>query len=175
VGSATADRRAVLFNLNGTVTNLNDWLPSGSGWTLNVASAINDNGWITGWGVAPSGATRAFLFRPALAGDANLDGTVNISDLSKVLTNYDKTGMSWADGNFNDDTTVNISDLSNVLTNYDHTATTAASGITTVPEPSTFALTMAASVGLWAWFRNSRAGRRCSIGKRAQEHPSLGL
>ena len=27
-----------------------------------------------------------------MPGDANGDGTVNINDLSKVLTNYDKTG-----------------------------------------------------------------------------------
>jgi probable HAF family extracellular repeat protein len=145
--SGVNDRRAVLFNLNGTVTNLNDWLPAGSGWTLNVASAINDSGWITGWGVVPSGATRAFLFKPALAGDANLDGTVNINDLSKVLTNYDKTGLGWADGDFNGDTTVNISDLSNVLTNYDKSVgASAASAIKAVPEPGALALLAAAVV-----------------------------
>ena len=46
---------------------------------------------------------------------------MDINDLSKVLTNYDKTGMTWAQGDFNGDGTVDINDLSNVLTNYDKT------------------------------------------------------
>jgi hypothetical protein len=37
------------------------------------------------------------------------------------LTNYDQSGRTWFDGDFNGDGTVNISDLSNVLTNYDRT------------------------------------------------------
>ena len=39
----------------------------------------------------------------ALPGDANADGTVDISDLAIVLTNYDKTGMTWSQGDFNGD------------------------------------------------------------------------
>ena len=83
---------------------------------------------------------QTFLLKPAMPGDANLDGTVNINDLSKVLTNYDKTGMTWADGDFNGDGTVNISDLSIVLTNYDKTCGGVAAGIRAVPEPSALLL-----------------------------------
>ena len=55
-----------------------------------------------------------------MPGDANLDGKVDINDLSSVLTNYDKsTGMTWSDGDFNGDGKVDINDLSIVLTNYD--------------------------------------------------------
>ena len=61
----------------------------------------------------------AMIMKHVLPGDANLDGTVNINDLSKVLTNYDKTGMQWADGDFDGNGTVDINDLSKVLTNYD--------------------------------------------------------
>ena len=97
--------------------------------TLNAATAINDSGYIIGTGTDGDGHTKqAFLLTPFMPGDANLDGTVNISDLSKVLTNYDKTGMTWADGDFNGDGTVNITDLSNVLTNYDHSLGASAAG-----------------------------------------------
>jgi hypothetical protein len=54
----------------------------------------------------------------ALTGDANLDGTVNMSDLTIVLTNYNKTGMSWSTGDFTGDGTVDISDLNKLLVNY---------------------------------------------------------
>jgi hypothetical protein len=91
----------------------------------------------------------ATILRHVLVGDANLDGTVNISDLSKVLTNYDKTDMQWADGDFNNDGTVNIADLSNVLTNYDKTAA-AAAGPTAVPEPGTLSLCSAMLASLLA-------------------------
>ena len=32
---------------------------------------------------------------PIVAGDANVDGYVDIKDLTIVLSNYDKTGMTW--------------------------------------------------------------------------------
>jgi hypothetical protein len=90
-------------------------------------------------------------FAPNNPGDANGDGMVNINDLSKVLTNYDKTGMLWADGDFSGDGTVSITDLSVVLTNYD--TTYSAGGIRAVPEPASLAL---AAVGLLAMFAYRR-------------------
>jgi hypothetical protein len=92
---------------------------------------------------------------PKFPGDANGDGTVDISDLSVVLTNYDQTNMGWSQGDFNGDGTVDISDLSNVLTNYDKTA--GAAGIKAVPEPGTLALAIAGLGGLLAWVRRRRA------------------
>ena len=105
---------------DGVMTDLNDLINPASGWVLNNAWAVSNAGYIAGRGTV-GGVTHGFVLS-AMPGDANLDGTVNITDLSKVLTNYDKTGMTWADGDFNGDGTVNISDLSNVLTNYDKTA-----------------------------------------------------
>jgi hypothetical protein len=106
-------------------------------------------------------------------GDANGDGTVNIADLSKVLTNYDKTGMQWADGDFNGDNTVNISDLSNVLTNYDKTAGSSAAGIEAVPEPSTLPLTASGVAGslVCAWRRwKWRVRRWGSLNERSSNN-----
>ena len=44
--------------------DLNGLIPTGSGWTLQYATAINDNGWIIGSGANPRGQTHAFLLTP---------------------------------------------------------------------------------------------------------------
>ena len=54
--------RAFLWQ-NGVMTDLNAVLPSGSGWVLEFATAINDAGQIVGWGLLNS-ETRAFLLTP---------------------------------------------------------------------------------------------------------------
>jgi hypothetical protein len=142
-------------------TTLGDYFAFNETWTGNGNANLVDY-----WYTAPAGGSvtltfgggtdgtnsfRAHAFsnrlKPALGGDTNLDGTVNINDLSKVLTNYDKTGMLWADGDFDGNGTVNISDLSKVLTNYDKTFVAAGDGITTVPEPGTLSL-LATALGV---------------------------
>jgi probable HAF family extracellular repeat protein len=50
---------------DGVMRDLNDLLPHDSGWTLTEARAISPTGAIAGFGIAPDGATRAFLLRPA--------------------------------------------------------------------------------------------------------------
>ena len=49
---------------NGTMTDLNDLLPPGSGWTLEGVSGINDAGQIVGYGIDPSGAVESYLLTP---------------------------------------------------------------------------------------------------------------
>src|SRR4051812_17905853 len=64
---------------------------------------------------------RAFAAsNPNLPGDLNSDNTVNITDLSILLSNY---GTSNASADINNDGTVNILDLSVLLSNYGGTYT----------------------------------------------------
>ena len=59
---------------------------------LNNATAISDNGYIAGSGTDASGNVIQAFRLQLLPGDANLDGKVDINDLTKVLTNYNKHG-----------------------------------------------------------------------------------
>ena len=64
-----------------------------------------------------------------VSGDANLDGVVDINDLAIVLTNYNKTGTTWTQGDVNNDFgVVDINDLTILLSNFGrHLAPLAAS------------------------------------------------
>ena len=59
-----------------------------------------------------------YLLTPAIPGDANLDGKVDINDLTIVLAHYNQAGMSWAPGDFTGGGTVDINDLTIVLAHY---------------------------------------------------------
>ncbi len=83
----------------------------------------------------------------AIAGDADLNGTVNGADLNTVLSNYNKTGMGWYQGDFDYNGTVNGADLNIVLSNYNQHLSVGAA----VPEPSTLLLAAAGLAGLLAY------------------------
>jgi len=56
---------ACLFDPSGGgATDLNTLIDPLSGWTLNRASCINNNGWIVGYGINPDGYTHAYLLTP---------------------------------------------------------------------------------------------------------------
>jgi len=78
---------------------------------------------------------------PQLPGDANLDGKVNVQDLSILATNWMKDPAVWAEGNFNSDTIVNVQDLSILATNW-------TGGAAAVPEPASLALLGLGAVAL---------------------------
>jgi hypothetical protein len=67
VGLTSSPKRSAHRNLRsgGRLPDLNDVIPSGSGWTLQWAVAINDRGQITGYGVV-NGQTHAFLLTPQI-------------------------------------------------------------------------------------------------------------
>jgi len=54
----------------------------------------------------------------SVPGDVNGDGSVDLSDLSILLSNYGKSGMQRINGDLNNDTNVNLSDWSQLLANF---------------------------------------------------------
>ncbi|MGN6371339.1 MAG: hypothetical protein ACTHN5_24050 [Phycisphaerae bacterium] len=68
----------------------------------------------------------AILIAPEIPGDANLDGAVNLTDLSTVLNNFGSPATNWTSGNFGSGSTVNLTDLSAVLNNFGTTSSVAA-------------------------------------------------
>ncbi|WP_428389434.1 hypothetical protein [Mucisphaera sp.] len=80
-------------------------------------------------------------------GDANLDGAVDLIDLSTLATNFGEFGK-WSSGDFNGDYTVDLIDLSILATNFGSTSA--------VPEPAGAAL-----VGLGALVVGRRRSARC--------------
>jgi probable HAF family extracellular repeat protein len=63
--TASDGRHAFLYS-DGVMTDLNSLIPADSGWTAQVANAINDKGQITGYGRI-NGHTHAFLMTPDVA------------------------------------------------------------------------------------------------------------
>jgi probable HAF family extracellular repeat protein len=151
------DQHAFLYS-DGSMVDLNSLIAPTLGWVLWDETAINDCGQIVWYGVNSVGGVDAYLLTlPRLPGDANLDGTVNGADLNIVLSNFDKTGMDWAQGDFLGNGTVNGADLNIVLSNFNQTLGASIGGV--VPEPGTFGILVFGAVALSAgkaWRRKQR-------------------
>ncbi len=72
-----------------------------------------------------------------LNGDANLDGTVNATDLNALGINWQQTVDPWSQGDFNADGIVNAADLNVLAINWQKSIPMAAQA---VPEPAAFLL-----------------------------------
>src|SRR5690348_665529 len=76
----------------------------------------------SGTSIPTSVTTASTAPAPApLAGDANLDGTVDLSDLLTLTRNFGKTNATWAMGDFNADGSVGLADFTLLTQNYGKT------------------------------------------------------
>lgn len=73
---------------------------------------------------------------PLLPGDANLDGSVNATDLNTVGLGWQQTVAGWSAGDFTADGSVTAGDLNLLALNWQETVPLAA-GANAVPEPAT--------------------------------------
>lgn len=73
----------------------------------------------------------AVLLRYTIAGDGNLDRSVNISDFSTLAANFNSTPRRWSFGDFNFDQVVNISDFSILAANFNQMLARQAPGAST--------------------------------------------
>ena len=162
---------------NPIFNNYTLWCYNGASWspitapgsaTGTVANDLAFDGTSYGFSLLGSGGNGldfnnydyAVVGTPALAGDVNLDGRVDINDLTSVLGNYGNVGMTWTQGSLDGDPTgtVDINDLTIVLNAYGSTvAASGGIGVSAVPEPSTIALLLAATACLFAWARRRRS------------------
>jgi hypothetical protein len=86
-------------------------------WT-NPASTTDPGGSVYPSGDGTPGGDFHFRLN-VLPGDADRSGTVNFSDLSKLLASYGmSSGASWSQGDFTGDGAVNFTDLSKLLAFY---------------------------------------------------------
>ena len=191
-GFLVLDYSANMANENGLVSTVQSLLhtaynggtnsfQSGYGYQLYSTAASNSVG--VGW--VDNTTTHQITIMPALYGDATLDGVVGPADLSKLLTNYGKSGMTWSQGDFTYDGIVGPADLSKLLTNYGKNGPLnindipalalqaleadsqamqllasydiSVSGATAVPEPSSLVMlaSLLALAGVWG-FRRQR-------------------
>ncbi len=96
---------------------------AGTNNSFHTTLAIVDNGALpvseqfTSFGGQPVDADSIIMVR-ALAGDSNLDGSVNNTDLVALLTHFGESGQTQATGDYNGDGTMNNTDLVALLTDY---------------------------------------------------------
>ena len=150
---SSAQVRGLPIGVNDLNTLAASALPSG--WVLNTAKGINDAGQIIGSATYNGSGYAYILSLPqALPGDANLDGKVDINDLTAVLSNYNQSvGMNWSTGDFTGSGTVDINDLTVVLAHYNESVSMASGGsFSAVPEPGSLLLLVLAA-GLLAFAR----------------------
>ena len=105
-----------------TNTNAVDLTFDGSYYSFGLTGSAGN-------GLDFGGYDYAVVGTPTLAGDVNLDGRVDINDLTIVLTNYSQAGKTWTQGSIDGDPsgTVDINDLTIVLATY-NTSVSASAG-----------------------------------------------
>ena len=82
-------------------------------------------------------AADMIVMRYTYAGDASLDGNVDVTDFNMLAANYNKHSASWVQGDFNYDGVVNAEDFDLLAINYGQSTIGAPALGTLVPEPAT--------------------------------------
>jgi hypothetical protein len=153
---------------NGTaLLTVDAQLQAGATGAYQVAAFVNPSGSPTtqffsgldagGDPIAVAGlSVQAGTIGVALPGDANLDGQVDVNDLTIVLANYNQTGMTWTQGEFTGDGTVDINDLTIVLAHYGQGLGSPVGSAAAVPEPSALLLIVVGIAALLAFARRRR-------------------
>jgi len=102
---------------------------------------------------ALAGLQRAIFTLP---GDANRDGTVDLTDFGILKQNFGLMPATWEQGNFDDDPSVTLSDFGVLKANFGKTSQSGAAAA--VPEPSAWMLMLTALV--FAGLHSTRHHRR---------------
>jgi probable HAF family extracellular repeat protein len=79
IPGGSSQEHAFLWDGN-EMHDLNDLIPAGTGWFLEYAQGINNEGMIVGLGDSPGGETEAYLLVPVEDPDFDEDGVVNVDD-----------------------------------------------------------------------------------------------
>jgi hypothetical protein len=109
--------------------------------------------------------SHSILLAGALFGDANLDGHVDLSDLSIVLNDFGQPTASWLAGNFDHEQTVDLTDLSDVLNNFGQSApstgsvTASSQQAAPAPEPASLLIVTAVPLLMTRRARSRRLQR----------------
>jgi hypothetical protein len=91
----------------------------------------------------------AVLIRYTLFGDADLNGTVDLSDFTRLAASFNTVGTStWLKGDFNYDGNTDLTDFSFLASNFNTTLPAGEIGAV-VPEPATLALAAAGLLSLY--------------------------
>jgi hypothetical protein len=107
-------------------------------------------------GVNPGGSN--LLLSYTLAGDSDLNGSVDMTDFNALAMNFGQGGKLWTDGDFNYDGVVNALDLNAIATNFGAPLSAPVALGALVPEPSALSILLLA--GMF-----SRRRREMSRGK----------
>lgn len=99
---------------------------------------------------APGGVTIPFGVEHGrlivgMAGDLNLDGTVNFAEAAAAVANIGLSDATWADGDVNLDGVVDLSEAQDAVANIGHSANMPAAPLA-VPEPAGLVLVLSALV-----------------------------